>query len=108
MFGLTRMGESPTVNSTTKFGETNSWVSGDSTAELHQLVANGAGNKSWFTNLGDEISLSGTASSTRKIRCEISVRRAALFTQLSRTQLQARSTTTQEIRLSLMGSMMRG
>lgn len=62
MFGLTRAGEAPTVNSTTNFGETNSWAVGNTTtnfAGLHQLVANGAGNKSWFTNLGDEISMGG-------------------------------------------------
>ena len=105
MFGLTRQGETPTENSTTNFGETNDWVVGDTTAGLQRLVANGAGNKSWFTNLGDEISLSGTIASTPKISCEVGV--LFVYTTL-RIGLQARSTTTQEIRLFLMGSMMRG
>ena len=57
----------PDVNSTTNFGEASGWLGKDMPAAqgLQALVTNGAGSKSWFTNLGDEIALTGPENDYR-------------------------------------------
>lgn len=57
----------PTFNSSTNFGEVSGWLGKSVSADqgLQGLVTNGAGNKSWFTNLGDEISLTGPQNDQR-------------------------------------------